>query len=496
METARTSADAEPQLKRTLGLREAITITAGTVIGVGLFTTGGSIVGEMGPAVVFATFLAMIISIYPALMYAEMGSMLPYAGGTYQYASLGLGRPFGMLAGWNFIISLVSVTGGESLAFSYYFKTIFLAFGIDLPISDTVLACIVLAVFIVTNVCGAQITGRLQNGFMFFFWGVAVIWFLTMIPNVSLPNFVQTPDFLGDMGPGGFIAAVAMIWWCFAGFETCCAMGEEIKFPHINIPRALMLSPFLIFAVNAAFQWFLVGIVPVDGLASLSESSAPYADAMMSAGILGIPLALLAAGIAFGGDFSTMNASIAVPPRYLFTMARDGAMPRVFAKLHPRFKTPHVAIWVLGVITILLVATSSLDYIASLSLFADLFYYIIGMAAAVGLRRKLPNAKRPFSVRGLAVGAPVSIIIYLVMMTQLDLDAVATGIIWCVLGLVIYAICRKRYASEIAPIAVLEPVEPSASERASMDREFHVWIAVVAVAFCVVIALYLVPALL
>ena len=484
-------------LRRTFGLREAITITAGTVIGVGLFTTGGNIVGQMGAGVIFATFIAMLISVYPALLYGEMGAALPYAGGTYRYASLGIGRPFGFLAGWNFIISLMSVTAGESLAFSYYFKTMFAAFGVELPISDTMLACIVLVVFIITNVCGVQFTGRLQNGFMFFFWGVAIIWFVTMIPNVALPNFVTTPDFMADMGAGGFIAAVAMIWWCFAGFETCCAMGEEIKFPHINIPRALMLSPFIIFAVNALFQWFLVGIVPADGLGAVAESSAPYAEAMMTAGILGFPLLLLAAGVAFGGDFSTMNASIAVPPRYLFTMARDGAMPRVFAKLHPRFQTPYVAIITLGVITVALVATGSLVYISNLSLFADLFYYVIGIAAAFGLRLRMPDLKRPFKVRGVMIGAPVSVVIYVVMMTQLVPEALITGVVWCVIGLVIFAVCTRVYGkpAEIDP-ADAATDEPSPEVRAKMDREFRIWTIATVVAVVVAIGLYALPMLL
>ena len=484
-------------LRRTFGLREAITITAGTVIGVGLFTTGGNIVGQMGAGVIFATFIAMVISVYPALLYGEMGAALPYAGGTYRYASLGIGRPFGFLAGWNFIISLVSVTAGESLAFSYYFKTMFAAFGVELPVSDTVLACVVLIAFIVTNVRGVQITGRLQNGFMFFFWGVAVIWFLTMIPNVSLPNFVETPDFLSGMGAGGFIAAVAMIWWCFAGFETCCAMGEEIKFPHINIPRALILSPFIIFAVNALFQWFLVGIIPPEGLTAVAESSAPYAEAMMTAGILGFPLLLLAAGVAFGGDFSTMNASLAVPPRYLFTMARDGSMPRVFAKLHPRFQTPYVSILTLGAITVVLVATGSMVYISNLSLFADLFYYVIGIAAAFGLRRKLPDLKRPFKVPGVMVGAPVSVVIYLVMMTQLVPEALVTGVVWCVLGLAVYAVCTRKYgAPERLDPAAVATEDPAPAERAKMDREFHIWAGVTAVAVVIAIGLYALPMLL
>lgn len=483
-------------LKRTFGMREAVTITVGTVVGVGLFTTGANVVGGLGPAVILATFAAMIISIYPALLYAEMGAALPYAGGTYQYASLGIGRPIGMLAGWNFIISLVAVTSGEALAFSFYFKTFFSALGVELPISDTVLATIVVLIFIITNVCGVEMTGRLQNGFMFFFWGVAIIWFLTMIPNVNMPNFVELPDFIGKSAPLDFVASVAMIWWCFAGFETCCAMGEEIKYPQINIPRALFLAPFIVFAVNGAFQWFLVGIVPTDSIETLSTASAPFAEAMITAGILGFPLILLAAGVAFGGDFSTLNASIAVPPRYLFTMARDGAIPKVFAKVHPKFKTPYVSIIVLGLLSAFLIASNSMIYIASVSLFADLFYYVIGIAASFGLRKKHPELGRPYKAPGIMIGAPISVIIYILMMTQLDKMALLTGAVWCILGLIIYACCRKLYgADSTAEIdkAVMAQESPAPAEQAKMDREFKIWAVIVACAVIIVLLLYIMP---
>lgn len=483
-------------LKRTFGMREAVTITVGTVVGVGLFTTGANVVGGLGPAVILATFAAMIISIYPALLYAEMGASLPYAGGTYQYASLGIGKPVGMLAGWNFIISLVAVTSGEALAFSFYFKTFFSALGIELPISDTVLATIVVLIFIVTNVCGVEMTGRLQNGFMFFFWGIAIIWFLTMIPHVNLPNFVALPDFIGKSAPLDFVASVAMIWWCFAGFETCCAMGEEIKYPQINIPRALFLAPFIVFAVNGAFQWFLVGIVPTESIDALSTASAPFAEAMITAGILGFPLVLLAAGVAFGGDFSTLNASIAVPPRYLFTMARDGAMPKFFAKVHPRFRTPYVAIIALGLLSAFLIASNSMIYIASVSLFADLFYYVIGIAASFGLRKKHPELARPFKAPGIMIGAPVSVIIYILMMTQLDKNALITGVIWCALGLVIYALCQAKYKSDsTADIdrAVMTQETPGSLEKQKMDREFKIWAIIVACAVIIVLLLYIIP---
>lgn len=127
---------ADTALRRSLGLRESVTITVGTVIGVGLFTVGANVVGLMGAAVILPTFIAMLVSIYPALLYAEMGAALPYAGGTYKYASLGLNRPMGMLAAWNFIISLVAVTSGEALAFSFYLKTACRVLGWELPLSD------------------------------------------------------------------------------------------------------------------------------------------------------------------------------------------------------------------------------------------------------------------------------------------------------------------------------------------------------------------------
>ncbi len=482
-------------LKRTFGMREAVTITVGTVVGVGLFTTGANVVGDMGPAVILATFVAMLISIYPALLYAEMGAALPYAGGTYKYASLGIGKPFGMLAGWNFIISLVAVTSGEALAFSFYFKTLFSALGVELPISDRTLATIVVVIFIITNVLGVEMTGKLQNGFMFFFWGVAIIWFITMIPNVQLPYFLEMPEFIQGETPLGFVAAVSMIWWCFAGFETCCAMGEEIKYPQINIPRALFLAPFIVFAVNAAFQWFLVGIVPTEEISALSTASAPFAEAMTKAGILGFPLILLAAGIAFGGDFSTLNASIAVPPRYLFTMARDGAMPKIFARIHKKYQTPYIAILTLGILSAFLIASNSMVYIASVSLFADLFYYVIGIGASFGLRKKHPELNRPYKAPGIMIGAPVSVIIYIVMITQLEQEALITGVVWCALGLVVYGVCRRMYKDEEneEEAGVLQPEIPSPEEKKKMDREFNIWKTVVAAAVIIVLFAYVVP---
>lgn len=482
-------------LVRAFGMKEATTITVGTVIGVGLFTVGANVVGMMGSTVIWATLTALLISVYPALLYAEMGSALPYAGGTYKYASLGINKPIGMLAGWNFVISLISVSGGEALAFSYYFKTIFLAFGIEIPVSDVFIACLVVAVFLYLNIRGIELVGKMQNAFMFFFWGVAIIWFLTTIPNINLPNFVRKPDFI-DLNPQNFLSNVALIWWCFAGFETCCAMGEEIKYPQINIPRALFLAPFIVFIVNALFQWFLIGIVDTQNLEALSVSLTPYADAMITAGILGLPLALLSIGIAFGGDFSTLNASLSAPPRYLFTMSRDGVLPAFLSKVHPVYKTPYTSILAVGILTLLFIASNSLSYIASLSLFGDLIYYVIGIISAIGLRKKMPDLNRPFKAPFLIVGATISAIIYIFMLFQLESSAIITGIVWSILGLIIYCMCIKKYGSQDVnnlDYYIMNIEEPSKDELISMDKEFNLWRNIIVILLILVGVLYLMP---
>lgn len=180
-------------LQRCLGFKETITITTGTVIGVGLFTVGANVVGLLGPAVILATLTALAVSIYPALLYAEMGAALPLAGGTYQYATWGLGPTWGFLAGWNFIISMVAVASGEALAFSFYLRTLLEALGVALPFSDTLLAAIAILAFMLLDVRGVAMTGRMQNGFLFFFWGVAIVWICAMLPRLTWSGLAFFP---------------------------------------------------------------------------------------------------------------------------------------------------------------------------------------------------------------------------------------------------------------------------------------------------------------
>ena len=213
---------------------------------------------------------------------------------------------------------------------------------------------------------------------------------------------------------------------------------------------------------------------------------------MRLAGVIGFPLILLCAGIAFGGDFSTLNACVTAPARYLFTMARDGALPAVFAKVHPRYGTPALAIITLGSLMLLLVCTNSVPYIASLSLFATLLYYIIGIAAAWGLRRRYPKLVRPYRAPGLCLGVPLSILCYGLMLSQLDISAIVAGLLWCLLGLLLAVLYNKKRLTTKAPdFTTLLPPPPTPQEKYRLDHEFHCWRTAVLIAVLAVCGLYL-----
>ena len=250
----------------------------------------------MGAGIILLTFIGLLICILPALMYAEMGAALPYAGGTYNYAKRAISLPVANISAWHYLMALIACCSTESLAFSNYFSWIFKGMGMEVAIDNRIIAAVLMFLFVFINYRGVKLSGRWQNAFVFFFWSVSAVWMLVMIHNIDFSNYL--PETLTTF-PGfkAWVEILTWIWWCYAGFETCVGMGGEIKYPQINIPRALFLAPFVIFIVNALFQWFLAGLVPAASHSALAEAAAPYAEGLQMAGYMGFPIVLLSAEI-------------------------------------------------------------------------------------------------------------------------------------------------------------------------------------------------------
>ncbi|MDD3168629.1 MAG: APC family permease, partial [Eubacteriales bacterium] len=371
--------------------------------------------------------------------------------------------------------------------------------GIDLNVDPRVIAAILLAFFAYVNYRGVEISGRVQNAFVFFFWGATAIWMLMMFQNGSFENFV--PEALRHMPAfKEFMMVVTWVWWCFAGFETAVGMGGEVRYPQINIPRSMTIVPFIILSVNGLLQWFLVALVPYEQHTALATAAAPFAEGLTSAGYVGFPIILLCAALAFGGDLSTMNPGVAGPARYIYQMGQDGVLPRFFGKIHPKFKTPFVSVIATALLTYLLIITNSIVWIATLSMCSLFWVYIIGFLSFYRLRRKEPELSRPYKAPCPLFALVSSIIFYLVMMWSMGwfnigLSFIITGVAllyyaaWARTHSITYVELKQRMEKESA---LLEEDIPSPNEKRKMDKEYRRWKSIALAAACVTVVLYIV----
>lgn len=486
------------KLKRSLGLKEGITLTTGCVVGVGIFTVGSNTVGIMGSGVILCTLIALLICVMPAMMYGEMGAALPYAGGTYQYAKRAINRPIASIAAWQYMVAVIATVAGESLAFSNYLSYIFKAAGAQTTPDSRILAIILMAFFIFINVRGVKVSGRVQNGFMAFFWAASLIWLIYMAHNLDLSHYLPSA-MVAIPGIRDWLMCIVYIWWCFAGFETAVGMGGEIRFPQINIPRILILSPFLVFAINAIFQFFLVGLVPTEMLSALAEAEAPYAEGLTIAGFVGFPLVFLCIAITFGGDLSTMNPGVAGPARYMFEMGTDNVFPPVLGRVHKKWKTPYVAVIVVGIVALVLILTGSITIIAEVSVASVFWCYIIGFISFIALRIKEPDLKRPYKAKAGIPGAVISIALYIVMVCAVGLYYFLLSLCIVAVCLIVYFLYSRTHVPDAATAqaewdkesAAYEEDIPTPEEKKKLDREFRIWRTVIIVILAIVAVVWI-----
>jgi APA family basic amino acid/polyamine antiporter len=323
--------------------------------------------------------------------------------------------------------------------------------------------------------------GKTQNFFMFFFWACSLVWFATVIAKADFSGVTEMVAGVGiPHGVNAFAQAVLLVLWCFFGFETIVGMGSEVKFPQITIPRALLISPFCVLAVNLLFQWFLCALTPAENVPDLYTAAAPYASAMEYAGIVGLPLVILCLGITLGGDFSTMNPCIAGPARYIYIMSEDGNFPKYFGRVHDKFKSPYRAVVLCGVLGVFFILSGSIKVVAMMCAYNQIQCYIIGFWSFLALRKKEPDLNRPWKCPAGTFAGWFSIICFgILLILAYDPVAIWYNIVWDILAILYYVLyVRKRpipqEAIDVEQLA-LATVEPTAEEKAKLDSQYKKW---------------------
>lgn len=400
-------------LVRDLGFREALSLVIGRIIGSGIFRTPGPIMALTGGAVLFfgVWILAGVMTILSALCYAEMVAMLPRSGGPYAYLKAAYPPWWAFLRGWAmFFVSETAAIAAVSLVFAEYAAVLWTAAGgTSWPRGvDIVVAAGGVWLLTWVNVRGVRAGGRTQNALTVLklaaLGAVAGAGLLAAGGRAAAAPAAAAAEPL--VRPGGWAAVLAAgaslryAFFAFSGWEGATYVAEEVRAPERNLPRSLLLGIAIVMGsyllANAAYLRQL-------GAAGMAGSHQVAADAMGAA--LGPAGAVLIALAIVLSTFGNINAQVLVKARTWHAMARDGLFPARLGGLDPRRHTPvgallGQALWATVLLVVAGLAGRAYETVIDFFAFTSAIFNLSTFAAVWILRRKMPDAPRPFRVPG------------------------------------------------------------------------------------------------
>jgi basic amino acid/polyamine antiporter, APA family len=417
-------------LARKLGLFTAVTIVIGSMIGSGIFKKSASMSTELGaPGIVLLIWLvAGLISLIGALTNAEIAGILPRAGGQYVYFREMYGNFTGYLYGWA-IFAVIQTGSIASIAYvfsgylEYFFPAPHLspdweAWGFSLKWGEQVLldcyplkdiglkmVTIILIMFLSTvNFFGVAFGGIVQNVFTVL-KNVAIAFIVVLALTVGVGSASNFSPFVNSAFQfpagsllGGIVLALSGAFWAYDGWNNITYLGGEVKDAQRNIPKAMMFGMFFVIAVYLLVNLAYFYVLPVDAVAS---SSFLASDVMQKA-VGGWGGAFVAVAVMVS-TFGTTNGTILVSARVYYAMAKDGLFFKKLEDVHHKYKTPGVSIIIQGLWASLITMTGSFDQLTDMLIFVSWIFYGMGAYGVFVLRKKMPNAERPYKAFGYPV---------------------------------------------------------------------------------------------
>ncbi|HTR20343.1 MAG TPA: amino acid permease [Gemmatimonadales bacterium] len=462
-------------LKRSLGPLQLTALGIGAIIGAGIFTAiGSAISGDpshsgghigAGSAIVISILLAGVTSALAALTYSEFAAMIPISGSAYTYAYATLGELAAWIIGWDLILEYAVGNIAVAIGWSGYFDSLMRGMGVNLPhwlLTDSLsalkqhdllsaaphLGSIPIVFNLPALVIVAVVTALLVVGTKESAW-VNTIMVATKIGIIGLFLFVgwrfvrpaqwHTPSFAPN-GLTGIGAGAAIIFFSYIGFDAVSTASEEAKNPQRDIPIGIIASLIICTVLYVAIALVLTGLIPWDQL-NVPDPLAvalQYVHADWAAGILAL------------GAVAAMTSVLLVfqlgQARIFMSMARDGLLPPWAARIHPRFKTPHITTMVTGVFVGLFAAVAPIGIVLELTNIGTLFAFILVALGIIVLRRVDPHRPRPFRTPWvpwlplLSIGFCIYLILNLPLLTQLRF------VVWMALGAGIYFLYSVRHS--------------------------------------------------
>ncbi|MGE4073873.1 MAG: amino acid permease [Lysobacterales bacterium] len=437
-------------LKRQLGAFQLTMLGIGAIIGTGIFVLSAVAANLAGPGMMISFVIAATVCALAALCYAELASMVPVSGSAYTYSYAVLGELVAWVVGWALILEYAVAASAVSVGWSGYVVGLIRHSVFDFPQAlaagplDPVPGVINLpAVLVALGVTGLLVIGTSKSAAVNAVLVAIKILALTAFIAIALPASTSAnfQPFL-PTGFHGVFTASATIFFAYVGFDAVSTAAEETKDPRRTMPIGIIGSLGICTVFYLLIAAAMIGSVGAQPGGELAKSAEPLAFVMRAIGWPWTGNAIaIAAGLALP---SVILMMIYGQTRIFFVMSRDGLLPEVFSKVHPKFHTPHVITLLTGIFVATFAGLFPLDWLADISNAGTLFAFFLVSLAVLILRKTQPNRYRPFSTPWALIICPLAMAGCAFLFFNLKGNTELYFLCWAAIGLVIYYLYGRR----------------------------------------------------
>ena len=404
------------ELRRALGLVDAVGIGVGAIVGAGIFVVTGVAAGVAGPAFLLGLLLAGAAAAANALSSAQLAAAYPRSGGTYEYGYQVLSPALGFAAGWLFLASKITAAGTVALGLAGYLEALLPG----LPPRAVAVGAVV--VFTALNYYGVRRSSRANLVIVAVSVGALLLLVIAGIPSFRMANLRP----FAPAGWEGVLRAAALLFFAYTGYARIATLGEEVREPRRTIPRAIEITIGGVLVLYLAVALVAVGAVGTDALA---RTTAPLEAAARSFGASWVRTLVAVGGVA--AMLGVILSQLLGLSRMVFAMARRGDLPRYLEAVHPRHGVPGRAVLAVGAAAAVVAATGTLAGVAATASFTILLYYGIANLAALRMPREAKLFSDAVPAFGLAACALLAFSLSpRIILTGLALLAVGFALRW------------------------------------------------------------------
>ncbi len=475
--------DNKSGLKKTLTGLNLTTLGIGAIIGAGIFVlTGQAAAQYAGPAIVISFIISGIACAFAGLCYAEFASMIPISGSAYTYSYATLGEFLAWIIGWDLILEYLFAASTVSVGWSGYVVSFLRDFGIFIPTAFTAAtgsvlvevpklgwqqltenlstgllaqginidtlphvtaivnlpAMVIIAILTLLLIIGIRESANFNNIMVIVKVAVIILFIGIGVAFVRADNWhpfiPENTGVWGHFGWSGILRGAGVIFFAYIGFDAVSTAAQEAKNPQRDMPIGILGSLSLSTVLYILVAIVLTGIVSYTTL-NVSDPVAVGVNAMGESMFWLRPIVKIAA---IAGLSSVILVMLMGQPRIFYSMSKDGLLPPVFSKVHPRFKTPYVSTILTGCVAIVLAGVLPISILGELVSIGTLLAFAIVCVSIIVLRKTRPDIERPFRTPLVPLIPILGALICFIQMAALPMDTWMRLIIWMALGMVIY----------------------------------------------------------